>query len=64
MATRINNINELIEATPDLRQQAKEIVTKRESLRRLGKMIAKGVAFDQTDNTMVLVNNKSFELVH
>ncbi len=61
MATRIHKIEELI---PTLKQEVMEADIQRDLLMRLGKMIAKGVAFDQTDNTMVLVNNKSFELVH
>lgn len=39
-------------------------VKRQMSLTELGKRIAKGVAFDEKDDSVVLVNEKSFEIAH
>lgn len=64
MATRIN-IEEFGKGkSAELRNVAKQAITRREAIRGLGIQIAKSVGFDARDNTVVLVAEKNFDKIH
>lgn len=47
----------------DLRAKAREAIAQRESMRWLGIQIIKGLAFDPTDNQLVIVPNGDFSTI-